>query len=854
VARRARFRRALGPLLGLGAFVLVLFALHDVLKSYRYRDVVASLRAIPGERVFWALVLTFLSYLFLTAYDALAVRYLHRRMAYRRISLASFIANAFGHNVGFSVLSGGSVRYRMYSAWGLSAGEVATVVAFGSATVWLGFFTLAGLAFVLERFAIPTSLHVPFVSVYALGVAMLLVVAAYLVWSARASKPISLGAWELAVPPPGLSLAQIALSALDWAFAGAALYALLPDQVGLSLPGFIGIYLLAQIVGLASQVPGGLGVFETVLLLLLTPHASTLSLLGPLLAYRAIYYLIPLGVAAVLMGSYELVRRREGVKQVTRIFGRWVPGLVPHVLAFTTFVGGAILLVSGATPGVRGRLTLLHGFLPLPVIEISHFLGSVAGMGLLVLARGIQRRIDVAYVLTVSLLGAGIVFSLLKGFDYEEALALAVMLAALLPSRRHFYRRASLLSGWFTPGWLLGIAVVLIGSVWLGFFAYRHVEYSAELWWRFALHGDAPRFLRASVGAAAVALVVALARLLRPVAPEPTGVTEAEETAVREIVAACPHSSAWLALLGDKLFLLNEARTAFLMYRTEGRSWVAVGNAVGGDAAARRELVWRFRELADRHGGWPAFYEVGREDLPLYLELGLSLLKVGEEGRVPLPDFSLEGHTRKWLRHVHRRLGNEGCTFELLAAPEAAGLMPELRRISDAWLALKETREKGFSLGFFDEDYLANFPIALVRREGRIVAFANVWIAGAHAELSIDLMRCTAQAPPGVMDYLLTHLMLWGSAEGFQWFNLGMAPLSGLQSRSLAPTWDRLGALIFGLGEHYYNFQGLRQFKDKYGPVWEPKYLASPGGLVLPRILANVAALVSGGLKGVIAK
>jgi phosphatidylglycerol lysyltransferase len=174
--------------------------------------------------------------------------------------------------------------------------------------------------------------------------------------------------------------------------------------------------------------------------------------------------------------------------------------------------------------------------------------------------------------------------------------------------------------------------------------------------------------------------------------------------------------------------------------------------------------------------------------------------------------------------------------------------------ISDSWLTEKKTREKGFSLGFFAENYINRFPVAVVRRDERIVAFANIWTSGDKEELSVDLMRHLEDAPAGVMDYMFVHLMVWGQEQGYRWFNLGMAPLSGLENRSLGPLWNRVGSLAYRFGENFYNFQGLRQYKEKFDPVWEPTYLASPGGLALPRILTNLAALISGGLRGVVAK
>jgi phosphatidylglycerol lysyltransferase len=227
---------------------------------------------------------------------------------------------------------------------------------------------------------------------------------------------------------------------------------------------------------------------------------------------------------------------------------------------------------------------------------------------------------------------------------------------------------------------------------------------------------------------------------------------------------------------------------------------------------------------------------------------------MGEQARVPLNGFSLEGSARKDLRRSLRVMQKAQVTFEVLPTEQVPVLLPVLRQVSDAWLAEKQVREKGFSLGRFDEGYLSNFPVAVARREGRIVAFANVWLGADHHEVSVDLMRYAPDAPTGVMEYLFTELLLWASAQGYAWFNLGMAPLSGLEARALAPLWSRAGALLFRHGEHFYNFQGLRDYKEKFTPTWEPRYLASPGGLALPRVVANVAALVSGGLSGMVRK
>jgi phosphatidylglycerol lysyltransferase len=841
------------PLFILALFAISLRVLQGTLAHYRYRDVMTYLSSLGSARITIAVFLTLAGYLVMTGYDTLAFRYINQPLPYLKIALASFIGYAFNNNVGLSGVVGGSLRYRMYNAWRLSAIDIAKVIAFCTITFTLGFVFLGGLFFVILPPAIPPSIQMPFNSVRALGVLLLIPAIAYLVWTAVRRKPIRIGAWEFPLPGPKLFVAQILVSSVDWIIAASVMYALLPDNVPISFPEFVGIFLLAQIAGVASNVPGGLGVFEAIILLFLAPYFRGGSILGSLVAFRAIYYLVPLIVATLLLAAHEIIEKREGVARAWRIFGRWAPGIGPHLLAFTTFITGAVLLFSGAAPAIAHRMRWLRLFVPLPVVEISHLLGSIAGAALLLLARGLQRRLDGAYQVTVVVLASGIVFQIFKGGAYEEAGILAVMLFALIASRRHFYRKASLLNEAFGPAWISAILLVLLSSAWIGFFSYKHIEYSHDLWWRFGFRGDAARFLRASVGVVGAMLVFAIGRLLRPAKPEPELPMIDEINRASEVLTTYDGSAANLALLGDKPFLFSESGRAFLMYGVEGRSWIAMGDPVGPDDE-RSELIWRFRELCDLHAGWPVFYEVQRQHLHHYLDLGLTLLKIGEEAHVPLDTFSLDGGSRKWMRKMLRRVESEQCEFEIVPVERVPAMLPELRAISDAWLEEKRTREKGFSLGFFAEEYICRFPVAIVRNGARIVAFSNIWSGGTHQELSVDLMRHAADAPNGVMDYMFVQLMLWGQAEGFASFNLGMAPLSGLENRSLGPLWARAGALAYRFGENFYNFQGLRQYKEKFDPTWEPTYLASPGGLVLPVILTNLATLISGGLRGVIAK
>ena len=278
---KSKFVRSLGSLFGLLLFAVALWVLYHELRAYHLQDILRRVEEIPGHRILTALLLTALSYLIMTGYDVLALRYIRSPLAYGKIALASFVSYAFSNNIGLSMLAGGSVRYRLYSAWGLSGLEITKVVAFCSLTLWLGFLALGGATFLLEPLLIPGTLRLPFTSLRPLGGLLLAPVLGYFLLSLLRKKPLRIRTWEFAIPSTRLFLPQMLIALLDWAMAGSVLYALLPASPGLTWAGFMGIYLLAQLAGLISQVPGGLGIFETVIVVIISPTCPLPRFLDP---------------------------------------------------------------------------------------------------------------------------------------------------------------------------------------------------------------------------------------------------------------------------------------------------------------------------------------------------------------------------------------------------------------------------------------------------------------------------------------------------------------------------------------------------------------------------------------------
>ncbi|MGL5803894.1 MAG: lysylphosphatidylglycerol synthase domain-containing protein [Xenococcaceae cyanobacterium] len=289
-------------------FGLSLWAIAQELHKYTPGEIWASLSAIPANYLLLAVGLTCLNYLVLTGYDTLAVRYVRHPIGYFKTATAAVINYGISNSVGLALLSGSAIRYRLYSSWGLSIAKITQIIAFANLSFWLGLFAMGGIVFLVRPFPIPEILHLPFTSVDSLGIIFLCVILAYLSASVFSSKAIRIGAFTIPHLPFSLAIAQITVASLDWMLAAAVFYVLLPSDPSISWSRFFGVYLLAQIAGVVSNVPGGLGVFETVMLLLLSSFISSANILGALLVYRGIYYLLPLIAAALLLGTYELRR------------------------------------------------------------------------------------------------------------------------------------------------------------------------------------------------------------------------------------------------------------------------------------------------------------------------------------------------------------------------------------------------------------------------------------------------------------------------------------------------------------------------------------------------------------------
>jgi len=836
-------RGILSPVLALVICGLLLVVFQHLSQAVDYRSVIRQLRELTAGEWSAALGATALSYVALVGRDAVGLRYLGAVVPRMALWIGATAGSALGNATGFGALTGGAVRARVYGVADVTPAQIGRMTVFTSVSLALALVLMTALGMVCKAGSIAPMLHLTPITLRWIGAALLVALALAAI-ACRSETRAVRTRWQwlsFDIPARRDLLAQVALAVLDVVAAGLALWALLP-HADVSFVTFITVYAAAMLLGMIGHTPGGVGVFEAAMVFTLSRNVQTHQMLAALLAYRAIYFGVPLIVSAALLAGFEgrLLKKRLPMLQAQA-----AAKLAPLFLSLVTFVVGGMLVISSATPAFWQRIHILRDVVPLWVIESSQMLCSVLGVLLLFVARGLLRRLDAAWWMTLALAVVSLALSLTKGLAFVEAGVLGMLIVLLLSTRRRFNRHSSLFAERFTAGWLVSVAMVLMLATWVMLFAFRDVPYTQDLWWQFAFDERAPRALRATLAASLFAATFSFWQLLRPapgrfVKPAPEDLHDAAR-----IVRAQERSDAGLALMGDKSFLFSESRQAFLMYAKNGRTWAALHDPVG----PREEwagLISKFVALAHAHGGRAAFYQVRANALPLYLDAGLTLMKLGEEAHVVLDDFDLKGAHRAHLRYALKRGERDGFTVEVIDQANVPASLDTLRQISDGWLDSRDAREKSFSVAAFTDEYLAAQSVMLVRQNGEPAAFVTFMTTDLNTEATVGVMRHVESASPYAMEYLFTQLALHLKQAGFRSLSLGIAPLSGMLPTPLASRWHRLAGIIWRFGGRFYNFRGLRAFKSKFQPHWEPRYLAASGSVGVFFTLADLSLLAGG--------
>ncbi len=636
----------LPALLGVALLFGAIYAVQREFRQLRLEDIENALRAITPRALGLAFLVTVLSYGVLTLYDRLGTIYAGHRVTYRKVAFASFCAYALAHNLGVSALSGGAVRYRLYSHWGLTPVQIAKVVAFCSLSFGLGAMMLASTVLFAQSQAVPYfGEHLPRGVLYGLGGILLSLVLAYLGAAALLRRvflfgqPIELPGWRMAI-------GQVTVATADVSLAATIFWVLLPHAEGLTWLLFLGIYVGSFTAGLLTNVPGGLGVFDSAMLFGLEPFLPADKVIAAILVFRLFYYVIPLFLAGILFGTNEAllhgpdVLSRMAQRAGFDAIGRWSePDLAVGAATGSVALSGLLLLGVGVLSRRTPDLSWADPDLAGVAVHAGQFVPSLIGAGLLVLGIGLAQRVRLAWWTTVVLLIVGAAYIAGEGERAWIAAVLVLSAALIAPFRSFFYRRARLFRGPVEPGTAASLLALAVCVLALAGFRRRLHGVPNNAWWEIILSGHMPWSLRASVAVTMAVAVIALWSLVRPcrVRWRPW---DAETARRLRTLGALPHEADGV--------VWGEGGLAAMPFRRLERVLLALGDPVGVDND-RVSAIWQFRDLARQEGRHPAVWQAGPELLKIYGGVGLAPYPLGPDG-MPLPEGGEETpRSRRYL-------------------------------------------------------------------------------------------------------------------------------------------------------------------------------------------------------------
>ncbi|MEQ9450257.1 MAG: phosphatidylglycerol lysyltransferase domain-containing protein [Pseudomonadales bacterium] len=577
------------------------------------------------------------------------------------------------------------------------------------------------------------------------------------------------------------------------------------------------VYFPGIFAGLVSMVPAGVGVADAIWLQLLSADHPLNNAGAVAVLYRVIYYVIPWLIAA-LFGYIYLSRSS---KQMTDFHRRFI--------AVATSVGAVLLLVSAATPPVASRFAWLLQQLPVPIVEFSHIASVAIAVTLLYLARGLWHGYRTALVATAVLLLCSILANLTKGADYEEGLLSLVLLVMLLASSAQFTRRGNPSS----TREMTALVFIASSLIFL-FFGIAGIE--DHQWFSHAIFtggesADSARFMRGFSIVLTFGLLFTVRRAMAP-ADDKRYPSDSDLDQLEQIARTFGDSAdALLVGCGDKAVWLwqpegKELPQGGVLYQLEGNSMVICKDPIIHPQCERDDLLRELISYADELDIEPVFAMVSANWMSALHDFGYRFVKFTQEAQLPLPEFTLVGGDNAFKRRAISYCERNGVHFSVEQPPHSSSLINQCRTVSDAWLNVKGGAELQFSNGYFSACYLQRNPIAVARKDGEVIAFLNLLITRPDGPATFDFMRYKPDIVNGLMDYVIVQSALYCQTLGCSSFSLGGAPLSGVGEERSGRWLERILRFAASHAEEMYNYQGLYQYKSKFDPEWEPRYLA----------------------------
>jgi len=820
--------------------LLMIFAIHEIgkiLGNVNGREIANKLKSLDVRTVTLIAVIPLILVFPMFFYDYFIIKKLKLKRPLRRLLKESLIINSFSNLIGFGGLVGVLLRTHYFKKKDVDSTSFFKTIA--SVTL----FYLAGIS--LFTWILPIFYWgFPMFKDHKILVAAAGVIGLYVPFLIiKASVQLIKGTTTNRRVLDDVAL--LGVSILEWlgafTFMTILMYML---HIPISIANVIPIFIVASCAGIVSMIPGGLGSFDLVFIWgAQSLHIPNESILVLLLFYRVGYYVVPFLAGLVLFTRELWGKFNIGFNAIPRFFLE----KTSHILATAlVFLAGLILLVSSVAPGAIERIRYAKELMSFPVVSISHQLAVATGFVLLALSNGISYKDKSSYRMTVFVLLFASALFIIKGIQYKQALFMLFVAGLLYLSRGRFYRESYIVTWGRSILNSIIILVILLLYIIIGLFTNPYVKYSIpEKIKPFLATDSEDLFKSAFMGLIVIIIVVIFEVSLRKLTQfNKISSLDYEEEIFLHLNKYGGKELSHLIFLHDKYVYWNKKKTVLFPYQEIADKLVVLGDLVG-EKEDFKEAIEEFIAFADYYGYTPIFYEISDQFVPYLHGYGYSFFKLGEEGYIDLTKLHDSKKVAQKTAEVNEVFHKEGYSCEILQPPYSAEIMNQLRSISDEWL--DNRKEKGFSLGYFNEDYLQFTPLAVLRNNNfEIVAFANlIPLYDEECTVTIDLMRSKkGELPDKAKDYLFLTIFSASKDQGFKRLNVGMTPLSHVGVSRFAGINEKIGTQILVDGQDYYNFRDVQSFKEKFANDWQPKYLAYRKRVFLPFTILQIMMLI----------
>jgi len=611
-----------------------------------------------------------------------------------------------------------------------------------------------------------------------------------------------------------------------------------------SLSSAIIAYIVAVLFLIISPFLRGLGAIEVSMsyVLLHSGFSSTESVAVTLL-FRLFEFWLPLfaGIISFLLKIEKLLRR-----------------ILPSFLIFAL---GIVNIISVLSPSVPDKMQLFRDYLFFDVVNFSNGFVLITGLLLLSNAAFMLKGLRVSWWTAIVLSLLSVIGHITKGSHYVEVLAALIVILTLISTRKEYYVKANpkVQSMGIKAALLIITSVMIYGIIgfylldkkhfMIDFSILQSVKYTLL---NFALLGSPDLLPRDSFaldflytirigGFASIAFM--LYSLIQPYVFRKNILPEERNQAEATVHKYGKSALDYFKLYYDKQLFLPPDLNSFISYKVKGNFAVVLEDPVAPDREEMKKIILEFRNFCHENAIKEFYYRVPKESLDIYSELGRKNLFLGQEGIVDLSAFTLEGGERKSIRNALNKITEHGYTTHIHTPPIRDGLIQKLKTVSEEWLKVSEKKEIIFSQGLFSEKEIKQQTVITVENdEEKIIAFLNIIPDYAENEGTYDLLRKSADAPNGIMDYILVELFKYFKSQGIRYVNLGMAPLSGLDDpqkfteKSMKFAYEKIRSF-----SHY---KGQREYKEKFCHIWKDKYLIYDNDYDLVSVPALLAKII----------